>query len=35
MLQLEEYDAHLEEGHAHKGPSALIDMVARKDNWQY
>lgn len=30
ILQLSEYDAHLEEGTRHRGMSALIDLVARK-----
>ena len=30
ILVLESYDAVLQEGHAHNGMSALIDLVARK-----
>ena len=30
IVQLREYDAELAEGSQHRGPSALIDLVARK-----
>lgn len=30
ILVLEDYDAEIHEGRAHKGMSALIDLVARK-----
>ena len=30
VLAAEDYDAELEEGEGHKGPSALVDFVARK-----
>jgi hypothetical protein len=30
ILELNQYDAVIEEGTAHKGMSALIDLVARK-----
>jgi len=30
ILELEAYDAHIEEGAGHRGMSALIDLVARK-----
>ncbi len=30
ILTLEEYDAEIEEGIAHKGMSALVDLIARK-----
>ncbi|MDE2279037.1 MAG: class I SAM-dependent methyltransferase [Xanthomonadaceae bacterium] len=30
ILQLDSYDARIEEGHGHAGLSALIDLVARK-----
>ena len=30
IISLESYDAELSEGSAHAGPSALIDLVARK-----
>lgn len=30
LLRLEEFDAEVDEGRGHSGPSALIDMIARK-----
>lgn len=30
ILELREYDAHIEEGSGHQGMSALVDLVARK-----
>ena len=34
IVQLREYDAELAEGSQHRGPSALIDLVARKPSGQ-
>lgn len=30
ILHLAEYDSHVDEGHGHRGTSALIDLIARK-----
>jgi len=32
ILRLEDYDAEIDEGEAHSGTSALVDLVARKNN---
>ena len=30
IIQLAEYDTHVDEGHGHRGQSALIDLIARR-----